>query len=307
MALKYNDLCINIRRHLISCGDGNPSMTAQELVRAASGKSREQLLRDYPLYAPEEVARAAVDLCRRRMKGEPLAYILGQWDFMGMTLSVTPEVLIPRDDTEIAATLAIQAAEGLEEPHVLDLCCGSGCIGLAVAKNVPRARVVMADISDGALKISHKNAQSLGFSNRAISVRGDALEEPPAFFGGFDVLVSNPPYITSAEMQELDSSVKDYEPSLALHGGTDGLDFYRSITEKWLEALKPGGKVIFEVGAGQAPAVMKLLAAAGCTVLGVARDSGGIDRAVMAEKPDITDEEEVNETDESSQQTKGEN
>ncbi len=285
MAVKYNDLCIDIRRQLITAGDGNPVMTARELVCAASGKTREQLLADYGIYAAAETAEKAMELCARRVAGEPLGYILGQWEFMGMTLAVGPGVLIPRDDTEIAATLAIRAAENMadKDPKVLDLCCGSGCIGLAVAKNVPAARVVMADISDDALAVCHKNAQSLGLANRAIHVKADAMALPPAYLGKFDIIVSNPPYITTDDMKTLDRSVRDFEPDIALHGGKDGLDFYRAILKNWVPALKTGGKLIFEMGIGQAEAVLDMLRAEGIGIIGIGRDSGGIDRAVIAE------------------------
>ena len=285
MAVKYNDLCIDIRRQLITAGDGNPMMTAKELVCAASGKTKEQLLADYSLYVPTDVANKALELCARRVAGEPLGYILGEWEFMGMTLTVGPGVLIPRDDTEIAASLAIKAADDMadNDPKVLDLCCGSGCIGLAVAKKVPAARVVMADISDEALAICHKNAADLGLSNRAIHVKADVMQPPPAYLGKFDIIVSNPPYITSADMQTLDRSVKDFEPNIALHGGEDGLDFYRAILKNWVPALKTGGKIIFEMGIGQAEPILEMLRSEGIGVIGIARDSGGIDRAVIAE------------------------
>ena len=216
--------------------------------------------------------------------GEPLAYILQEWDFYGMRLFVSPDVLIPRDDTCAVTALAIKKALFLEQsPRILDLCTGSGCIGLAVAMRVKDARVTLADVSQEALAVARKNAVAQKLSARVSCVHADALSDPAPFLGKFDMIISNPPYITRQEMWELPDSVRRYEPHLALYGGEDGLDFYRSIASRYHTALRPGGYLCFEFGAGQADAVCEILENNGYTVLERTRDYNDRERAVIAQ------------------------
>ena len=220
---------------------------------------------------------------QRVLSGEPLAYVLGQWEFYGMTLQVNNNVLIPRDDTCAVADLAIKQSLFLDTtPRIMDLCTGTGCIGLAIASRVKDAKVTLADISREALAVAKKNVTDLKLSARVSCVVADALGEPPAYLGKFDLIVSNPPYITEKEMEELPHSVKAYEPHLALFGGTDGLDFYRNITEKYKEALKPGGYLCFEFGMGQGDDVCAILNTNGFKVLERVKDNNDIERAVLA-------------------------
>ena len=217
------------------------------------------------------------------MAGEPTAYILGQWDFADMTLTVTPDVLIPRDDTMAVTELAIRKALFLpQNPRVLDLCTGSGCIGLAVARRVKDAKITLADVSPEALRVAKKNVADLHLGGRVSCVLADAKKPAAPFLGKFDLIVSNPPYVTTAEMETLDSSVKDFEPHLALHGGADGLDFYRAIVRNFTPALRPGGCVAFEFGQGQDAAVCAILEAADYQILELKEDNSGIVRAVLA-------------------------
>ena len=224
------------------------------------------------------------DAVARVLTGEPLAYVLGEWDFYGMTLQINNHVLIPRDDTCAVTDLALKKSLFLDtSPRILDLCTGSGCIGLAIANKVKDARVTLADVSPEAIAVAKKNMTLQKLSARVSCVRADALKEPPAFLGKFDLIVSNPPYITTQEMQELPASVKDYEPHLALHGGTDGLDFYRAIAKNYQQALKPGGYLCFEFGMGQGDAVCSILEDNGYTILERSRDYNEIERAVLAQ------------------------
>ena len=216
--------------------------------------------------------------------GYPLQYILGEWDFYGMRLHVDRSVLIPRDDTCAVTALAIKKALFLDQdPRILDLCTGSGCIGLAVAQRVKDARVTLADISKEALGVAKSNIVLHKLSARVSCVQVDALQDPPAFLGKFDMIISNPPYITASEMQELPNSVADYEPHLALFGGEDGLDFYRSIASRYSAALKPGGYLCLEFGMGQGDAVCRILEENGFTVLDRTKDNQEIERAVLAQ------------------------
>ena len=229
----------------------------------------------------EDVEQRFAELLQRRMEGEPAAYIIGEWSFYDLDLDVNRSVLIPRADTELIATRAIEVATLAGDGcRVLDLCTGSGCIGLAVAKHVTSARVVLADISEDALHVARANARRNGLTSRVMCLQADAMQAPPAMLGLFDVIVCNPPYIRSGEIPGLDHSVRDFEPIMALNGGEDGLDFYRSITSKWKDALRPGGTMIFEVGYDQADAVEQMMALAGYHDIDTKLDTQQIWRAV---------------------------
>jgi len=259
------------------------SQTARELLAHVTGKPQAMLMAMQSQPVPETVVQACQQAADRILAGEPLAYILGQWDFYGLHLTVTPEVLIPRDDTMAVVDLALE--EPLPNaPQVLDLCTGSGCIGLAVAHLRKDACVTLADLSDGALRVAAKNAATLGLSERVTCVKADAMAPAAEALGRFDLIISNPPYITKEEMRTLQPSVRDYEPHMALDGGEDGLDFYRAITKNYGAALKPGGLLAMEFGQGQAAAVCGILEAAGYEVLRTRMDTGRITRAVLAKR-----------------------
>lgn len=259
-------------------------MLARQLLCHVSHKTHEQILADRELYASEAICQELDALTARVMSGEPLAYILGEWEFYGLKLYVDRNVLIPRDDTCAVAALAIQKGLFLDkDPRILDLCTGSGCIGLAIASRVKDARVTLADISRDALNVAKKNAVRNNLTGRVSCIQADALGKPSAFLGKFDLIVSNPPYITTADMLELDHSVKDFEPHLALHGGEDGLEFYRSIAQNYAAALKPGGYLAFEFGDGQGDDVCRILEENQYTILDRTRDYNDRERAVIAQ------------------------
>lgn len=260
------------------------SQMARNLLCYATGKTSAQLLADMQMYASQAVCDTMDAAVARVSAGEPLAYVLGQWDFHGMTLYVDKNVLIPRDDTCAVTDLAIHKALFLDKtPRILDLCTGSGCIGLAIAHRVKDARVTLADKSMDALAVAKKNISAQKLTGRVSCVRADALAQPDAFLGKFDMIVSNPPYITSLEMEQLPKSVKDFEPAMALHGGADGLDFYRAIACNYKNALKPGGIICFEFGMGQGTAVCEILEFNGYTILETSRDYNDRERAVIAQ------------------------
>lgn len=284
MVKKYSQLYLESRRAFMAMEEEQmASVLARSLLCYVSGKSREEIVSDREMYASEEVCNAMETAVRRVLAGEPLAYVLGEWSFYGMTLYVDEHVLIPRDDTCAVTQLAIKRGLYLDQnPRILDLCTGSGCIGLAVANRVKDARVTLADISREALAVAKKNIVRQHLTARVSSVIADALGKPPSFLGKFDMIVSNPPYITTEEMKGLDHSVKDFEPHLALHGGEDGLDFYRSIAKNYASALKPGGFLCFEFGMGQGDGVCNILKHNGYTVLERTKDFNGVERAVLA-------------------------
>ena len=286
MVKKISDLYLEARRAFLTQEDANyAGFLARNILCHVTGKTQEQILADKDTYVNEETCQKMSLAVQRILNGEPLAYVIGQWEFYGMTLQVDNHVLIPRDDTCAVTALAIRQALFLDSaPRILDLCTGSGCVGIAVASRVKDAKVTLADISKEALAVAKKNVAGQKLSARVSCVQADALSAPSAFLGKFDMIVSNPPYITTQEMQELPKSVKDYEPHLALHGGDDGLDFYRSIAKNYAAALKPGGYLCFEFGMGQGDAVCAILEENGYTVLERSRDYNQRERAVLAQR-----------------------
>ena len=280
MAITYNDLYLDIRRQLRAADSGDPTLEARELVAFACGKTKEELLRDSRLYVTPEVEARVRALVQRHLDGEPTAYLIGEWEFYGLPLDISRDVLIPRPDTEVLAGLAIDFVKTQGACRVLDLCAGSGCIGLAVASQCPESRVVLGELSEGALRICRQNIRRNGLSGRVVPMQMDALAPPPAQLGEFRCLVSNPPYIPAGDIPGLDPSVRDYEPHMALDGGADGLDFYRNLAGEWKNALTVGGKIFLEVGIGQADDVLRLLRAQGFGDLEITKDLNGIPRVV---------------------------
>jgi len=280
-----SDLYLEARKAFLAQEDQQTaSLLARNLLCHATGKSQEAVIADRQMYATDAQCRQMEEDVARILAGEPLAYVMGEWEFYGMTLTVDRNVLIPRDDTCAVTALAIRQALFLENaPRILDLCTGSGCIGLAIAARVKDARVTLADISRQALAVAKKNIVDHRMSSHVSCVAADALGKPAAFLGKFDMIVSNPPYITSREMEELPHSVKDFEPELALHGGVDGLDFYRAIADNYREVLKPGGYLCFEFGMGQGDDVCQILLNNGYTILERSRDYNQTERAVLAQ------------------------
>ena len=282
---KISELYLQARKAFMAADDANTaSLLARNLLCHITGKTQEEILASRDLYATEQQCVEMERAVQRLLKGEPIAYVIGEWDFYGLRLHVDRSVLIPRDDTCAVTALAIKKALFLDQdPRILDLCTGSGCIGLAVAQRVKDARVTLADISKEALGVAKSNIVLHKLSARVSCVQVDALQDPPAFLGKFDMIISNPPYITASEMQELPNSVADYEPHLALFGGEDGLDFYRSIASRYSAALKPGGYLCLEFGMGQGDAVCRILEENGFTVLDRTKDNQEIERAVLAQ------------------------
>ena len=264
MVKTYGCLYQDTRRALLETETPEDAgVLARMLICHVSGKDHARFLADRDLYAGEDIVEGVENGLKRLLAGEPIAYILGQWEFYGLPMVVSPKVLIPRDDTCAVAELAIKQALFLDKaPRILDLCCGTGCIGLAVAK---------------------ENVALNKLTGRVRCVQADALKPAFPFLGKFDLIVSNPPYITAQEMLELPVSVKDYEPHLALFGGEDGLDFYRSIVKNFAPALKPGGFLCFEFGMGQGDDVCRILRDNGYTILERTRDYNDRERAVLAQ------------------------
>ena len=280
MAITYNDLFLDIRRELKKGGVIDTTLEARELVCFGVNKSREELTRDGRLYAPPELERRVRELTARHLAGEPVAYLIGEWEFYGLPLDISSDVLIPRPDTEVLVDEALPYIQTLGSCRVLDLCAGSGCIGLAIAAHAPGVRGVLGEYSDAALKICRQNVRRCGLTARMIPMQVNALERPDRALGEFQCIVSNPPYIPRADMETLEHSVRDYEPHLALCGGEDGYDFYTAVVRRWKDALVTGGRLYFEVGIGQADTVLRMMRAEGFGDINVVQDDQGIPRVV---------------------------
>ena len=218
----------------------------------------------------------------QRAAGRPLQYILGQWEFLSLTLKVGEGVLIPRPDTELLCETAAQGLKGRPSPRVLDLCAGTGCVGLGVASLVPGARVTEVELSDVALGYLKQNVAA--YPAYDVTVRqADVLADYAAFTDTYDAILSNPPYIPTGDLAGLQREVQR-EPKMALDGAADGLLFYRTIAEHWCEKLAPGGFCAVEVGVDQATDVAALFTASGLENTEIFKDLGGIDRVVVARK-----------------------
>ncbi len=273
MNAAFQKLCAK----LTAAGVPDARFDAAELYRLATG--RDPRLDDGPSAA--EAARLSA-LAERRAAREPLQYILGEWDFMDFTLKVGPGVLCPRADSEIVCESALALLQGRERPVVYDLCAGTGCLGLGIARHSPGALVTCVEKSPEAWHYLAANTAQTGVR----TVQADVFtyyKTLPA--EGADLIISNPPYLTGAEMRALMPETAQ-EPAMALDGGADGLDFYRLLTEKYRDAVRPGGWLVLEIGYAQGPAVLALGAACGWVNTSCRKDYGGNDRAVLLQKPE---------------------
>lgn len=278
----YNELYLGARNLLRQKGVEGYTLEARILVAKAAGKPVAQLLRDLNLYATPAIEETVQGYLQRRLNGEPVAYITGTWEFYGLPMVVTPDVLIPRMDTEVLIDTAKELLIGKKmDARILDLCCGSGCISCALGHELPASKLAAVDISASALEVCRKNISLNRLSSRIITMQADATFSPPLGIGQFDMLVSNPPYIASDEILTLDPSVRDYEPVWALDGGENGLRFYKSIIKFWKAVLRPGGYLLFEVGEGQADDVKDMLLAGGFEFADTRKDTLGVDRVVF--------------------------
>lgn len=224
----------------------------------------------------EDVWQRLEAVVKRRSTGEPLAYILEERWFMGLRFWVTPAVLIPRQDTELLAELAIERIRSRQLSEVLDLCTGSGCLAICLA-HYTGAQVVASDISEEALAVAQKNARLHGANIRFVA--SDLFQKIP---GRFSLITANPPYIREDEYAGLMREVRDFEPDLALLAGKDGLDFYRRLAREAGAHLLPGGELLLEIGCTQGQAVSSLLKEAGFSQIEVYPDLAGKERVVSA-------------------------
>lgn len=223
------------------------------------------------------------ELIERRLRGEPIQYIAGKTEFYGLSFRVTPDVLIPRPETEHVVETTIELAAQFSDPHIVDVGCGSGAIGVALAHSLPGARMTATDISSPALAIARDNAKSNGVADRIRFIQGDLL----ARLAGerFDIVASNPPYVAFADRESLAVEVRDYEPAQALFAGQAGLDVIRRLIPEAHQALVPGGFLVMEIGHDQSWPVRELLRDAGFEAISFVDDLQGIPRVACAKRP----------------------
>ena len=269
-----------VEARLTAAGCPDADFDAGELFRLVTGQDAR--LADRPLTA-EQAAKLEA-LTARRATREPLQYLCGSWPFLDFELEVGPGVLCPRADTEVVAEAAAQMLAGVQAPKVLDLCAGTGCLGLGVKRFCPEADVTCVEKSPEAFRYLKKNAVSALKQGTARAVEGDLFTYWQGLpEGELDLIVSNPPYLTAAEMQQLQPEVAR-EPAMALEAGEDGLVFYRALAEHYQNALRPGGALALEIGWQQREAVTALLAANGWVDIACRKDYGGNDRCILARR-----------------------
>lgn len=269
-----------VEARLTAAGCPDADFDAGELFRLVTGQDAR--LADRPLTA-EQAAKLEA-LTARRATREPLQYLCGSWPFLDFELAVGPGVLCPRADTEVVAEAAAQMLAGVQAPKVLDLCAGTGCLGLGVKRFCPEADVTCVEKSPEAFRYLKKNAVSALKQGTARAVEGDLFNYWQGLpEGELDLIVSNPPYLTAAEMQQLQPEVAR-EPAMALEAGEDGLVFYRALAEHYQNALRPGGSLALEIGWQQREAVTALLAANGWVDIACRKDYGGNDRCILARR-----------------------
>jgi release factor glutamine methyltransferase len=243
-------------------GSDSPRLDAEVMLAHVLGYERVQLYTHYEDVVGDRGRGEFRDLVRRRSEGTPVAYLVGRKEFYSLRFDVTPAVLIPRPETEFVVIEFLDAVKEIEEPTAVDVGTGSGCIAIACARHKPGARFLAVDLSPEALAVAARNAERHGVSDRVEFLPGDLLA-PAADRGPFDVVVSNPPYIATAEVERLDPGVKDHEPRAALDGGPDGLSAYRRLVEQAAPLLKPGGRLILEIGYDQEEVVESIIAESG--------------------------------------------
>lgn len=256
---------------------------ARFLVEEVLGVPYQKLLLDGEQPVEPSAAERFTQALKRRLEGYPLQYLLGRWEFYGYPFEVGEGVLIPRADTETLCEAALERLKKLERPAAIDLCSGSGCLAVTMALECPEATVYAVEKYEAALGYLHRN---VALNNAPVQVvQADVLRGVPLeFIGIADVITCNPPYLTRADMEQLQKEVS-YEPATALYGDDDGLLFYREVTKQWLKALKPGGMLAFEIGRGQEQDVETILRANGCQNVCTHKDGCGIIRVLTADKP----------------------
>ncbi len=265
-----------------------PRLSAELLLSYVLALKRIELYTQFDKAVTTEQLDKLRNLVKRAGGHEPVSYLTGKTEFYSLELSITSDCLIPRPETELLVARAIEFLRaGVDRQFVCDLCTGCGCIAVAIAENVPNTRIIATDICDAALSIAAKNVEQYKLDNQVRLLCGDLFDPvvPQLDTEKFDLIVCNPPYVSTVEFEKLDSNVKDHEPKLALYAGTDGLDIYKRIAEKVNDFLKPDAALMLEIGYSQGPAVRELLEQTECfSEIKIEKDYHNNDRVVTATK-----------------------
>ena len=267
------------KKALHSAGIEDYVFEAKQIIKHITGLSSSEILMNYTNKLSEFQSNNLTAIIKQRELRYPLQYIFGEWSFYGRDFYVGPGVLVPRADTETVIEVCTDYLKDKKEPKILDLCAGSGCIGITIAKEKADCDCLMVEKYPEAIRYAEKNILRNKAENARV-IAGDIFEGT-ASGEKYDLIVSNPPYIAENWAEEVSPETK-YEPETALFGGTDGLEFYRAITENYKGSLKQNGMLCFEVGIGQANNVKEILRNAGFANIGAKKDLNGIERAVYA-------------------------
>jgi release factor glutamine methyltransferase len=284
MPRRVSEVLLTGARRLLAAGIESGRLDAELLLGHVLGMRREQLVIGASLPLSQEQWHSYESILLRRLDAEPTAYITGRQEFWSKDFCVTPDVLIPRPETECLVEVALKLAADWHEPlRILDLGTGSGAIAIALAGELPKAEIFATDISHAALMVARQNAAMHGVAGQIHFLQGDLFEAIRKVGAKFHLILSNPPYIRRGEIAELAPTVSRWEPRGALDGGPDGLDYYRRLAAAALEYLLPNGAVIVEIGADRGVSVRALFAnAAACVDATIDQDYSGQDRIVVA-------------------------
>ena len=287
MYITIKDLIRQGERILKASKIDNAGNDAETLLGFLAGFDKQQLFMNQGFIVDDFLQKKYLEMIERRSAGEPLQYITGEQYFLGHRFSVDSSVLIIRPETEILAEKAISylfSNKGASD--VLDLCTGSGVLAVSIAKACPDVRITASDISAGALSVAMKNARSLDVCDRIDFIQSDLFKEIKNNYAGkeFDLIVTNPPYIRSGDIDSLQKEIREYEPVLALDGGIDGLDFYRAIASEAGGFMRPNACILAEVGHDQAADVLAIFRGSGFKNLKVYKDLSGFDRIIEGVK-----------------------
>lgn len=276
--MRSKDLFSKISLTLKNAGASAPAFEASVIFQEVTG---EKYIFDKEIIISRDQENQIDSMLQRRREGYPLQYILEHWEFWGLDFKVGPGVLIPRPDTEILVETVLKKIQGIKNPVIVDLCSGSGCIAISIAKERPDSKIYAIEKSTEAYRYLTYNINYNKVTN-VKPIKADVLEFDTDFEERFDLIVSNPPYIPSEEIKNLSVEVL-YEPTLALDGGNDGLEFYRGILNFWLPKLKNGGGIAVEVGYNQASLVKEIFEKSGLTAINLVKDLNNIDRVVAGD------------------------
>lgn len=270
-------------QYLKERGSTTPRLDAEILLATARGCPRIRLYTDFDQPLTEQQRTTMRGLVKRRGAAEPVAYLVGHREFFSLDFLVQPGVFIPRPDTEVLVMAALDALQGREAPRVLDLCTGTGCVPIAIARNSPSARLTAVELSQTALETARSNIEKHGLTQRIELLQGDLFAPLPEG-AAFDIITSNPPYVQHDEIARLAADIRDHEPRMALDGGADGLDVIRQLVKQSPDYLIPGGWLMFELSPEQAPAAVEFMEERGFHEVAVKNDLAGLARVVLGRR-----------------------